>query len=732
MRLVYISETGTGHDMNNLHNTIAKPDKKSGAAIILVLGMLAILLIMAAAFSVNMRVERMGSGNYRYGVSTRHLLLAALARAVDDIDNSITNSTNSIMFPYWDILASTGSSESATLVWGDALKYIPAVLAADAKAVSCQWLPIDPDVNGRYAYVIVNVSGFLDANHVGGERRGYGATPVEIQLAALSDIADTNLFTEYRDDDVRYETLKEFGELQDGGGLVTNELPKHFVTYSRYPPGSLDGGIVDATAVSIAGDADAIISKKAEIRNAFRASGMTAGEALRAYRALVDYVDTDSIPGNENGTSAARLTSPYVEPVPMINELWCRGKFEFSTNNNAGTFSCAGRYRFQIECAYPFLYPAFPSGYKCAVTISSTNSAFEPNENPFDKEYDITMPGFWKKTIAVGDLRFDAGNIGALTPGQEFVIDLDFDAKIKNPADNAVDELGAPIKLQLAFKTPNIISNIFEIETEVGVECVDPRVNEKVSMWVPSPTNIDGTVSHSMGFMNSIVTNMVATNIILDRDIWAFVRNGEIKHVGELGHLFFGKPLETVRLYSHGSNNYHTVLDHFTLGSDSKSPRKGLVNLNSTSRDILSAVFTNMPIREDDITTVRLADHSAIDAIADGIMEKGPFTNLSDIALVDWVTHAAGMAATISNPPMCDIDIESYIRNSAGMFGTRQQLFVIILAAGPFRMMPGIAAFKGDWLGRSRAVALVWRDPFPDANGRHPCFVRLFKTLTDE
>jgi len=70
-----------------------------------------------------------------------------------------------------------------------------------------------------------------------------------------------------------------------------------------------------------------------------------------------------------------------------------------------------------------------------------------------------------------------------------------------------------------------------------------------------------------------------------------------------------------------------------------------------------------------------------------------------------------------------DAEIESLIRNSCHLLSSRQNLFTVLLAA---QVYDGDAVFA-----EQRAVAVVWRDPVPDADGRHPCFVRFFKLLAE-
>jgi len=64
---------------------------RRGSALLIVLGMLSFMIVSAVAFSVYMRTSRAPSSYLRRSVSTQHLVKAALARAIEDIDDHIGN-----------------------------------------------------------------------------------------------------------------------------------------------------------------------------------------------------------------------------------------------------------------------------------------------------------------------------------------------------------------------------------------------------------------------------------------------------------------------------------------------------------------------------------------------------------------------------------------------------------------------------------------------------------------
>jgi hypothetical protein len=77
-----------------------------------------------------------------------------------------------------------------------------------------------------------------------------------------------------------------------------------------------------------------------------------------------------------------------------------------------------------------------------------------------------------------------------------------------------------------------------------------------------------------------------------------------------------------------------------------------------------------------------------------------------------------------------ELEREALIRNACELFTLRQQTYTIVIRAdsfSPFFGMTGVK--KGSVLATAQAVAQVWRDPYPDPDGNHPCFVQFFKLI---
>ena len=251
------------------HGRLASPSafssSRRGAAIIVVVGLLAILFIAAVAFTELMRVERSASSNYRHMVGARQMLYAGLAQALADIDGEVTNGgVANLYYPPWsrrtvsigsrtvtlenELLQSIdrtalddGSVARARVISIETEKYLPRNVVAvlhDVNVDRPEWVGVNANGSliGRYAYVAVNVSGLLDANEVAKTNRWMGVTPGEIAITNLNDVGDLTAFQEARTKAVSFETLKDLSENNNtdsspAGGLYTNELV-YFETYS--------------------------------------------------------------------------------------------------------------------------------------------------------------------------------------------------------------------------------------------------------------------------------------------------------------------------------------------------------------------------------------------------------------------------------------------------------------------------------------------------------------------
>jgi hypothetical protein len=273
-----------------------------------------------------------------------------------------------------------------------------------------------------------------------------------------------------------------------------------------------------------------------------------------------------------------------------------------------------------------------------------------------------------------------------------------------------------------------------------GKECPDPRFNwaaDNPASWVHAPTGPESTLG-TTNYVTTLFLNMVRANpnFHADWDMAMYVSDrGHLVSAGELGNLLrSGRApqdyYKTIRIFDHAyppgaASSRDGVLYHFT--AQELGPKRGLVNINSPYKEVLQCAFDGAPLGYPESTEKLTA--VAAEGIANSIATSGiMYTNVADIGKScqywDWRTLLPGMS---------DIERESVISHSYQLFGTRHNLFVIFVASGPYA--PGVGKIQshgevqGEWLGYRRAIAVVWRDPFPDADGKHPCFVQAFRWL---
>ena len=166
---------------------------RKGSALLIVLGMFSFMLVSAVAFSVYMRASRAPSSYVRRNASARHLVKAALARAMDEIDTAIgndpfpgvgynheyggsgINDANNNKNDNWHGHVFTPSNEVAAVstvstLTLEALGYLPACLIDEARYWSrhtrtAQWRSFNYGL-GQYAFTAVNVSDLFDLNQL--------------------------------------------------------------------------------------------------------------------------------------------------------------------------------------------------------------------------------------------------------------------------------------------------------------------------------------------------------------------------------------------------------------------------------------------------------------------------------------------------------------------------------------------------------------------------------------
>lgn len=181
---------------------------------IIVLGLLAVMTILAVSFAVAMRVERVAARNYANLVRAEHLIQVGFIRAMDEANNMCIGQ----FYPPFDSIHSAGALTCPDLFTGEVTGAIPRAAWSSMTAMDPGWTYIVHNgiTNGRVAYILANVSGFVDVSLIGGTLRTWSTNVNEISLGNHPDFTDTNAFFADRALDHRYETLTELAALNSG------------------------------------------------------------------------------------------------------------------------------------------------------------------------------------------------------------------------------------------------------------------------------------------------------------------------------------------------------------------------------------------------------------------------------------------------------------------------------------------------------------------------------------
>jgi len=707
-------------------------------AVIIVLGVLSLMMMMAVAFSVSMRIERRSAGNYSNQVTTKNLVWAGLSRAISKIEDSMTSFNPADVYPNWDVIWTSNGYTRVRLGRGEALDYIPAALHSLAGGTVSDWnsLGVGNTSQGRYAYLILNCSDFLDANYVGGMDRGGGTNANEIQIGDLPSLvpppAGNNAvqFDLERRRDVRYETLPELLALND----EVQTDPELLVTYSRYPH--------DDDLVSLAGTRTDLERRQSEIESALD-DAIYRGDNRFIFNSLLDYIDEDNVP---NGVTGA-LGTPLVERVPMVNEIWID---RITVERDAASCEIS-QPRFKVELAYPFVEPStdtFEVELDVIVSVADTNGTvvFGP-ETTSATETAATRSLY---NTAVFSLRRAAPAFPAtIGVSNSVALSLQLEMKCKvlitSDGDQEVDACPYPDSQDgFKFQIP-IAAGLYDKGDPQGRlgptpswECVDPRYNWEIPSgpggrgdhW-RSDTGTNTEDSINVATLNHFAANPRSAGV--DTNVQMRVSNrGSLFSVGELGYLLRRDDVrgrfKTIRVLHmtaaanrNKDNQRDKIMETFTV--ETNSVRRGIININSLETNIVQTGFLDIPLGYPESTS-RMLNGTASD-VAANIVAKGPYTNVVQILDEDWTSYAGMDVDTYT-----ELERESVITHAYNLLGVRQNLFTVIVAASPASMAIGTYADATEQvqaLGEKRAIAQIWRDPFPNADGRHECFVQFFK-----
>jgi hypothetical protein len=235
---------------------------KRGSALLIVLGFLSFMMVSAVSFAIYMRIERQASSNYRHAITARHMLNAALYRAIDEIDSELrierVNTEADLRarkYPEWPghtkpsaVPNGMDNGQESRVLSMEALSFIPGIYVNDVRRyavtnendsvsgvsvnndkysyLGTKWRSLSMPVNsivggenayeeavvGRYSYLCVNVSDMFDVNVCKATVRDSVTNRVSIgHLFGPNSDARRKTFDDYVDNTgIKFETLQDF------------------------------------------------------------------------------------------------------------------------------------------------------------------------------------------------------------------------------------------------------------------------------------------------------------------------------------------------------------------------------------------------------------------------------------------------------------------------------------------------------------------------------------------
>ncbi len=689
--------------------------QKNGVAVIIVLGLLALLMVLGVAFSVSMRVERTGSANYASTARTRQMVWAGLARAIGQI-----NQTSTGMFPAGDYLASGGAgwgssntTDGVRLLTGKVRDHVPQVFLdlgyGDQRS---QWLPLGggDDREGYVAYMVLNLSDMLDANFVGGAVREGGRDASELVLVTnVMTAAELQRLVDRRTDPVR-GPLESLADLK----AITPAIPADlFSVYSRYlaDTNRVNAVYMGTNVTEITANRNAILGA---MRTVVGENRLRQEDVWFDY--LLDYVDTNAAP--------RRLNGPNAKPVPLLNEVTPavgRGAPALTTTGIVGDRGRSAEMIVEVWNASMTNRPGnqflIIGDLSTTVDVRNdlgvigsyayTNSfATYPRKSPF-----LIQPD---EFVIRGFPLFE-GNwppVDATTNNPQINISMEvLNLQVVRLSDNMVVDSALDVVFRFVYTGAYVLGPL--AFTPESWQAIDPRINWHQGGW----TNAPATITERDGLPNDGQNG---------KRVYAS-EGGMLYSPLELGHLLYlDEPTDRRnpntewapwREFKVDGTGRHALLENLT--TQQSEVRRGLVNANSLDPALIQQVFEKLPYPAS-------ADPSVAPAAADYLVANtvgNPLRNLSDALDLPWRTDLAGLG-------LSDIEWDTLQAASTGLMGVRQNLFLIVVTASAASEGLGVDS-RGQvgWRGRQRAMAIVWRDPVANTLGLHDCFVQHFQWL---
>lgn len=774
---------------------------KSGAALVIALGFLAVLTIIIVAFTVQTRTDRMAGRDFLIKAQTRHLLNTAMSHALEDIDTVV--GTN---YPAFLAMASVETEADDTFLadaisFDDEEAFIPgkgSPIYVDYKDLfenEARWQSVfDAQQNtpvGRVGYMILNTSGLLDANAVGGHQisenpayteRKNGLTPEEIQLSPdlLPELSRGKTSLIFHDGTVetsndaalalvynrthawgKFETLRDFyilnklGYYTSGAGNILTKQPESFRIFSFFPPANKSLGYMGSTPETLNENA---------VRTALQATGITGENQTFVLQQLKDYLDTD------NNLQDLRYS---VEPVPSLNEILLTFDFQLSVEISMDeetedpstieiTVDCINNCLLEVEAWMPHSNATLNEQFR--VKIISLNSTVSPSD---------LFPDFkeiWSKETAVFrevsqqhhiyDASFSASSSeSSYTDSDRFVSEfgqivgeidqlglscftpagkpLDLVANLKLPIEDHTSELAAIAEemAEFIFGGGGVDGMQTNFTFSIGMGTIDPRLNWdglNENHWVETG---DNGYDASIGSINRNIIAAKTGALSKDEPFDSiYVRNeGRIDSVYEFTYFLqdTNRPWHTFQFFPEN--------DVDKDGLDLKT--REIANVLATERRTPdSKGFINPNTPHQNVLASAFYNMPVDEFVQNDYTETRRLSPADSINLFKQFAKnrpyldRTDIIESLSYSNVASViqgstwENESVLRNAINLLATRDSTYTLLLAAQSGNDINLDGVIGDDEVDATqKAVACIWRDPL---TGKTTCtFFGLSDTL---
>jgi hypothetical protein len=616
---------------------------QQGVALVITLGILAVLLILVIGFAVSMRTEQVAARNFSYVVVARQLAHAAVDEAIFLIRTNtpvISSSAYYVTGPgriagvdslglFADLLFSSNSVSGLGTI---NINSDQSIIASNAeyrttpdRAIWVDWIYVSTNgqasgapLLGRYAFWVDDEAAKINVNIAARRFEDFGGSTSNIDLTALKGVGAVSYTnTTFYARNTGYFTTEQWKDTPTVGAGWYNVNKAYVTAYGAdanlTPWGTRRVDLNTATFDEITNALD---------NAALASSPLTAGFATRTFRQkygdyginqiaanIIDFRD-----GDDNSTTDSQTTPTYLglEETPYFNELVFSNRFDSTPVTGKAHISLL------VELVNPYstakgLNYTIDGTYTINITTAPL-SAGSPYTGPFTISVSAAVP---PKGYAVyrATLLDDPAIAGASAGSYVLTYRLD-NVRLLNAAGNIVDYI--PLVTfptnALTGGTTSVDTNIVALRTR-SLEINDPRQN--ASGWVQVPNN-----THTLGAQNrSTVINFMttfasATDLtddgtettsaqIVNRSTF-YIKNRPFESPAELGFIAVGTniagvatavPWRTIRLQPRVAGNNipdWLMLDIFTTTNAAPTNALGHVlgrlNLNQSIANRVAGV----------------------------------------------------------------------------------------------------------------------------------------------